>query len=165
VRSEDRPARRFARGRFTKRLGRALLVLAALIGATVFVSGPAYSANFDLVLRNWETGLCLDSNDDGAVYTLACNGGNYQNWNRVPEDPFLIRNEQTRLCLESDQDGYVHTRTCHIPYDHQRWSEGFAPQTVLTNVATGWCLDSNHRGNVYTLGCNWAGFQRWKYGY
>ena len=31
-------------------------------------------------IRDVATGLCLNSNLDGSVYTGGCNGGNFQNW-------------------------------------------------------------------------------------
>jgi hypothetical protein len=38
------------------------------------------TGGFGYEIRNVATGLCLDSNTSGSVYTLACNGGNFQRW-------------------------------------------------------------------------------------
>ena len=88
---------------------------------------------------NFQTGLCLDSNyqdpkasnpQQGAVYTLPCNGDAYQQWMGAPGNPNAAVNLQTNLCLDSNyqdpkasnpQQGAVYTLPCNGG-TYQNWS-------------------------------------------
>jgi hypothetical protein len=74
--------------------------------------------------QNVATDLCLESNDQGKVYTHSCNWGDYQKWeilHPIP-DPYVItfRSLQSGLCLHSDPTGRVYTQACN-GLDEQRW--------------------------------------------
>jgi Ricin-type beta-trefoil lectin domain len=60
---------------------------------------------------NWASHRCLDSDYNGRVYWLSCNGGRYQGWNH-PGDG-TVRNLQTGRCLDSDYNGNVYTLPCN----------------------------------------------------
>ena len=112
------------------------------------------------ISRNVATGFCLDSDTNGSVYTLDCNRGNFQNWNRTPPaaKEQQLRSVATGFCLDSNTDGEVYTLACNGG-NFQRWRRD---KGRFINVATGLCLDSDTSGRVYTLACNGGAFQRWE---
>ena len=166
-------------GRFRALGSRRLAGCAAALGAValaVTLTTPSASAStilFTSRLYNFQTGLCLDSNGAGNVYTdniNDCNGSNeYQNWN-VWSNGNLglgLQDQATGLCLDSNSAGQVYTDACDADDAYQEWTGGGAGQGhTFEDVATGLCLDSNGAGNVYTDdidGCNWDNYQSWSW--
>jgi serine/threonine-protein kinase len=113
-------------------------------------------------VRDVATLLCLDSNTSGNVYTLGCNGGNFQNWRYQPASNSTVVDFSTGLCLDSNTSGNVYTLRCNGG-TFQRWAVRNNGGT-LVNIATLRCLDSNTDGHVYTLPCNGGNFQHWYHG-
>jgi hypothetical protein len=157
----------------------ALVIVGLQIGPASADSGPP------VTYTDAQTGLCLDSNyqdpaasnpSQGAVYTLPCNGGNYQNWIVVSNgqdngQAFNLVDAQTGLCLDSNYNGNVYTLPCNGG-NYQNWTsvpEPGSQNEVYINYQTGLCLDSNYQdpavstlqGAVYTLPCNGGNYQNW----
>ncbi|GHE04615.1 RICIN domain-containing protein [Streptomyces alanosinicus] len=66
-------------------------------------------------------GYCLDSNKDGKVYLLHCNGGANQKWNEFKDSTgWRLQNNATKLTLGQERD------TLYTNFDGglkaQRWS-------------------------------------------
>ncbi|UED88168.1 RICIN domain-containing protein [Streptomyces profundus] len=139
--------------------------LLALAGATCALMGMTATpaAARATTLESVATSKCLDSNSNLEVYTLQCNGGNYQKWDGQINSTGAaeIKNVATGKCLDSNGRGEVYTHSCNGG-NYQRWQvRDSAGAMELKNVATGKCLDSNGRGEVYTHSCNGGNYQRW----
>ncbi|MDF5751827.1 ricin-type beta-trefoil lectin domain protein [Spongiactinospora sp. TRM90649] len=169
--------------RITKALWVAPLLAGALLTSGMANAAPANAATAGNasasaagynMWRNWETGLCLDSDGGhgaGNAYTLICNGGSYQRWTTqggMQPGWLLLKNEKTGLCVDSNGNGDVYMRTCQSDNDHQLWRVWLLDgdrKMKMQNKASGRMLDSNRAGKVYTLRDNGGGNQLWKTGF
>ncbi|WP_157845538.1 hypothetical protein [Kitasatospora phosalacinea] len=105
------------RRRVVARLAAALTALAAVMATAGVAAAPAQATEgpspvwYTGIVRSWAQGRCLDSNDNGEVYTIPCNGSRYQQWNIIiqnhPKDEWAtvwIQNVQTGRFLEPHCD-------------------------------------------------------------
>ena len=141
-----------------------VVVSLAIAGMAILGADPASAyAPFYVKYQDMQTGRCLDSNWNGAVYTLGCNSGSYQVWDSwawAGNNPVV--NKATGRCLDSNWNGAVYTLPCNGG-DHQKWTETwYSGGTTLRNKATGRCLDSNGQGGVWTTGCDGSNNQVWR---
>jgi actin-like ATPase involved in cell morphogenesis len=129
-------------------------------GRTTAVASPAPGAakpttdgpfSYSGLLRNWGTGNCLDGDDAGNVYQLACNGTAYQNWrieyySAEPGGLYRVVHLATGRCLDSNYgtEANVYTLPCQDPNHWQKWRLAFPTgdrnYLQFRNVETAWCV-------------------------
>ncbi|MEV6053418.1 RICIN domain-containing protein [Streptomyces sp. NPDC052107] len=74
------------------------------------------------VMQHHMTGKCLDSNSNGDVYLLNCNGGDYQRWYESHDSSgWRLKNKATGRVLEALTTGEIRT-AADEGYPVQRWS-------------------------------------------
>jgi len=145
---------------FSKRLMTGLGIGVAAVTATItLTSAPPAHAGGLYTLTDAATGRCLDSNDQGSVYTLPCNGGNYQNWNVTYSDAsgyWTIQDRQTSMCLtavtgDPSRHWPVFTQTCDTSLYDEHWDNygGADGSTFVEGFGNAAALDSNSAGQVY----------------
>jgi hypothetical protein len=126
------------RRRVVARLAAALTVLAAIAATAGVATAPAQAAEgpnpwYTGIIRSWAQGQCLDSNDNGDVYTLPCNGGQYQQWHiTIQNHP---QNEWATVWLQNVQTGRFLEPICDTCGS---WQPGIAAVTWLPTQ--GWLL-------------------------
>ena len=110
-------------------------------------------------IYNAQTGLLLDSDYSGAVYTHRPNGGTYQRWQwQFKENGWnYIKNKETGRFLESNTAGAIYTNVFNGG-NEQLW---MIWNNRLVNLANGLALDSNYESHVYMLGDNGGNYQAW----
>ncbi|MER5889573.1 hypothetical protein ABT160_37600 [Streptomyces sp. NPDC001941] len=83
--------------------------------------------NTSTTLKNNFWGRCLDSNVQGDVYPLSCNGGSYQKWRTVQPaagSAVMLQSVGTSRCLYQQDDGYYRTAACDRNAQNQRFTIG-----------------------------------------
>ncbi|QNP68350.1 RICIN domain-containing protein [Streptomyces roseirectus] len=163
-------------GRFARRGSTVALAAGMSVGALFMSSTPASAYVGENFLRNWETGRCLDADNEGSIYTLPCQQGNaYQTWQPIfvqhtSYDVVQLKNKATGKCLHVNGGGALTTYWCDesgVPSSNQRFAAKGSSwnQIELVNDLFRSCVDSNYAGAAYANGCNGGGYQKWKLGY
>jgi hypothetical protein len=151
-----------ARRKFLLGLVAAVPVMASVIMG-ISQAAPA-SASTQQQWISFQTDRCLDSDYNGDVYTLPCNGGNYQNWsvNYNSDGTANIVDAQTDRCLDSNYNGQIYTLPCNGG-NYQNWHiyDISGSYANIVDAQTGLYLDGNYNGQSYTLPGNDGYFQGW----
>ncbi|MFI1398127.1 RICIN domain-containing protein [Streptomyces sp. NPDC020681] len=161
-------------GRAALKVGIVALALLPAAALSVVTSGNSAQASAGAsILRNMETGLCLDSNFNGDVYTSPCgspiDSNAFQLWERFEfRGSVQLTNIATGRCLSQRWDRPIATEPCSLSHPSAGWQfwgvEGGWDNIVLRNSYSD-ALDSDRAGGVYSYPYNGGGFQRWKLGY
>lgn len=146
---------------------RLFAMLGAVVFAVIFAGVGVAHAGGLWTISDAATNRCLDSNYSGNIYTLPCNGGNYQNWNQIQQKngSYILQDRQTGLCLLIFANGVrmggcssAATDPSYLWYEY-----GGDYGTIFKNQGYGAVLDSNAAGNVYSSP-DWARgnmYQNW----
>ncbi|GAA4197819.1 RICIN domain-containing protein [Microbispora amethystogenes] len=164
-----------------RKTGAAAMAAAAVMAVSVTLPAPAQAYVGKHNLKNYATGRCLDSNWDGAVYTLPCapNGTNaHQMWepllqyrDGVNPDIVVLRNDATGRCLARiNSTGELRTIVECDDNDSYATVEWYAQGSSWKRVIfshwygnTSYAVDSNFTGGAYAQAWNGGLRQQWNF--
>lgn len=148
-----------------------LIGLLAFACATVVALPTTASAAGDapVMIKNVQTGLCLDGNNAGSVYTHGCDGGNpYQHWYRHEgSQGVMLQSSQTGLCLSGKGPGKddLYATACNSSDVKQWWEMRNVRDNTYTlmNYQNRKAIDSNAKGYAYLhqYGGTGNAYQHW----
>ncbi|MFG2971073.1 hypothetical protein ACGFZS_48175 [Streptomyces sp. NPDC048288] len=131
-------------------------------------------------IRNWNYGVCLDSNAAGDLYTNPCQeGNNYQKWvivydSHVNYGQVKIYNVATGRYLwwaQTTPFTQVYFPSTDPYYQQQIWEavgsswDKFQLKDPDWSYGAHWCLYADGNGDAHATGCNPNGTNLWKFGY
>ncbi len=133
------------------------LLSGVLAAACLAVLATPAHAGSGVAFRDRQTGLCLDGNVRGEIYTHECGGDNpYQHWvlKAVPSTgTFQMRSVKTGLCLSGSGPGRneLYALRCNSAEHAQRWEQWYISDNVsaLVNYENKLALDSDAKGKAY----------------
>lgn len=126
-----------------------VFLLTTLVAAVSAVSIGASSASASAAPINFHhelDGRCLDSNYNGDVYTLPCNGGTYQLWYLMQTSSGIeFMDAATGRCLDNSTGyGDVYTTYPCTGGVYQSWTNWYSNgHSVWQNRGSGMTLDGN----------------------
>ncbi|MFY1682787.1 RICIN domain-containing protein [Micromonospora sp.] len=158
-------------------LARLTATMMLVAGAAVASASPAAAGyEFTGQFQNFATGMCLDSNSVGSIYTLPCQAGNnWQTWTvtsagKAPSgyDRVTIRNRQTGRCIEMWEYGGPQQHAYECTGSLKQQIEGYGPNWNQVSLRLNYfdtryiCVDTHGSGEAYARACNYGGYQTWR---
>jgi hypothetical protein len=140
----------------------AVLAALAVVAMTVATTGVAH-ANTTRILRNANTGRCLDDRPSESMRSASCDGSSYQLWIAEtvysPVDDFS--GYVTGLCVDDSLTYGLRAYGCN-GQTFQLWRvTWYGAWAELRNVNTGRCMDDSTAHKLRAIACNGTSYQRW----
>ncbi|MEV7004322.1 RICIN domain-containing protein [Streptomyces sp. NPDC093982] len=137
--------------------------------ATPKPEGPTMGADgttYYYVLKNQNTGRCVDDSWAYGLRAFTCNALNYQNfnWYRQSDGTWVIQNQNTGRCIDDSLDYGLRAFGCNY-LSYQRWTIIYQSDgtKTLKNQNTGRVIDDSTGYGLRAFGYNGLTYQRFAF--